>query len=52
MNAAFDRMIDISERYQREAEDDPTQSYWTKEDIEEQRKLFNRVVAVANNGII
>ena len=52
MNAAFDRMIDISENYQEKAESDPTQSYWTKEDIESQRELFNRVVSVANNGII
>lgn len=52
MNAAIDRMIDISERYQEEAENNPEQQYWTKEDIETQRELFNRIVSVANNGLV
>ena len=52
MNAAIDRMIDISERYREKAESDPTQSYWTKEDIETQRELFNRIVNVANSSFV
>lgn len=52
MNAAIDRMIDISEQYREKAENDPTQSYWTKEDIETQRELFNRIVNVANSSFV
>lgn len=52
MNAAIDRMIDISGQYEERAKTDSSQQYWTREDIETQRDLFNRIVAVANNGYV
>ena len=52
MNEAFDRFEGIEESYRESAQEDPQQQYWTKEDIDQQRKLFNQVVQIANSNAI
>lgn len=52
MNEAFDRFEGIEESYRESAQEDPLQQYWTKEDIDQQRKLFNQVVQIANSNAI
>lgn len=52
MNAAFDRFESIEESYRQAASEDPSQQYWTKEDIDSQRKLFDQIVQISNSRMI
>ena len=52
MNEAFDRYIYIQEQLQNNAKDDKSQQYWTREDIESQRKKFQDIVNLSNSGLI
>lgn len=52
MNEAFDRFEGIEESYQNKHQEDESQQYWTKEDVDKQRELFNRVVSIANSNAV